>query len=548
MHKKRKPQKGKEPPKIPGDSPKSPGFPETGPAKSSLPWLLAAGAALLVGTGARLWYYFLKDSLWRDESKLLLNIAHKSFAALLGPLEYDQEAPIPLLWLYRLLYLAGAGGELPLRAVSLIPSILTLILFFFLAKRILADRRAVLFVTWLLALAPGVILYAAMTKHYAWDILVAAVLLWLAAPVLISPDKPPSLTRLYWAAALVPWISYPGIFVLGGIGVGLILRYRTLGLWPVAGFLAMTALSVSFEIFVVLDRLLLPERAGIMNKFVAAFNIIQNVQDWWLWLFCQIFYAYLGPQKISMGCLEYPFGYYLDPFVLAVAGLGALGLWECKRLSGWAWTVALIGPLLLALVAYFFRLYLPFGRLLLFATPGLYLLAGYGAVWLFRKVPWPRLVGVILVILVIPCGKYAWEAFERPVGGVREGLQYIAAQQQSGDLVFFDTFAAPTIAYYRLLGRPYAVSLTYGLHPEDWIEGKVDDPKLQAKDVLPFIPPGRRIWLVAEAVDYVRGPLTNTHPYWYDVAVALDTHRASISSFITERVQVVGFYPRIETR
>jgi len=544
MHKNRKPQKGKRPPNIPGDPPKSPGGPEAGQAKSSLPWLIAAGAALLVGTGARLWYYCLNDSLWRDESKLLLNIAHKSFAALLGPLEYEQEAPIPLLWLYRLFYLAGGGGELPLRAVSLIASILTLILFFFLVKRVLTDRRAGLFSIWLLALAPGVILFAAMAKHYAWDILVATVLLWLAAPVLISADKPSSLTRLTCAAALVPWVSYPGIFVLGGIGAGLILRYRILGLLPVAKFLVVTALSVSLEIFMVLDRLLLPERMGITNKIVAAFNIIHNVQDWWLWLFCQIFYAYLGPQKISMGCFEYPYGYYFDPFVLVVAGLGTLGLWECRRQSGWAWTAALIGPLLLALAAYCFRFYWPFGRLLLFATPGLYLLAGYGAAWLFRKVPWPRLVGLILVILVIPSGKYAWEAFGRPLGGVREGLKYIAAHQQSGDLVFFDTYAAPTIAYYRLLGRPYAVNLHYGLHPEEWIEGKVDDGKLEAEDVLPFIPPGRRIWLVSETIDYVRGPVTDVPQYLEDIVVSLDAHRTPISSYITDRVRVIGFYPR----
>jgi len=127
-------------------------------------WLAGSWPPLLVGVGARAWYFFLDDSFWRDESKLLLNVAGKSFAALLGHLDYEQEAPIPLLWLYRLLYLAGAGGELPMRTLSLAASILTLLLFYFLARRMIKDHRAALFATWLLALAPGVILFAAMVK------------------------------------------------------------------------------------------------------------------------------------------------------------------------------------------------------------------------------------------------------------------------------------------------------------------------------------------------------------------------------------------------
>jgi hypothetical protein len=120
-----------------------------------LAWLVSAPAALMVGVGARLWFYFLNDSFWRDESMLLLNVAQKSFVELLGPLDFAQEAPVPLLWFYRLLYLTGGGSELPMRALSLATSILALLLFYRLAQRVLEDRRAVLLSTWLLALAPA---------------------------------------------------------------------------------------------------------------------------------------------------------------------------------------------------------------------------------------------------------------------------------------------------------------------------------------------------------------------------------------------------------
>ena len=156
-------------------------------------------------------------------------------------------------------------------------------------------------------------------------------------------------------------------------------------------------------------------------------------------------------------------------------------------------------------------------------------------------VPWPRLLAVVLVILVLPCAKYSLEAFGKPQGGVREGLKYVAAHQQQDDLVFFDSYAASTIAYYKLLGRPYARSLSYGVNPTDWIEGKMSQRKIRPKEVNGFIPRDKRSWLVAETVDYARGPLPDPLPYWQRISVALEgTHRL-IGAYATKRVQVKGF-------
>ena len=56
-----------------------------------------------------------------------------------------------------------------------------------------------------------------------------------------------------------------------------------------------------------------------------------------------------------------PHAYYLNPFLVGVAILVLLGLWESKRRSGWPLTVALFGPLFLALAAYYLLGYI--GRL-----------------------------------------------------------------------------------------------------------------------------------------------------------------------------------------
>ena len=263
------------------------------------------------------------------------------------------------------------------------------------------------------------------------------------------------------------------------------------------------------------------------------------VYNYWRWKFCQVFYAYLGPQ-VSYAFTDarsYPFNFFL----VGLAGLTLGGLWESQKRHGWAWTTALAGPLGLALLVAYFRLYSFFGRHLLFAVPGLYLLAGYGAAWLGRAAKRPILVGCLLVLLVIPCGQTTIKSLGRPVGGIREALEYINVHQQPGDLIFFDTYAAPTILYYRLLARPYAMNVQYGLRLEEWEEGSVKWSDIKLEDLLAMIPSDGRIWLVAETVDYARGPVVIALPYWKKLEQGLAAQRKIIGSYISDRVQVRGF-------
>jgi hypothetical protein len=189
-------------------------------SKKIIAWVTGAPAAIAIGVSVRLWLYLLNDSFWRDETKLLLNVAHKSFLQLLGPLNYGQEAPVPLLWLYRLLYLTGAGGELPVRAVSLVMGIGALYLFYRLAQRVLPERRAVLLVTWLMALAPGAILVGALAKQYSLDLLVACALLYVATPwftasegIILFPDwwRPGGWSLVLSAGSLALGLHWSGI-------------------------------------------------------------------------------------------------------------------------------------------------------------------------------------------------------------------------------------------------------------------------------------------------------------------------------------------------
>lgn len=485
--------------------------------------------AILVGIGLRVWFFLLNDSFWRDETKLLWRVAQNIFVLELTP---------SMFGLYRFFYQAGWGGELPVRAPGLLASIAALPLFFLLARRVLIEQRAVAFVTWLLALAPGVILFAGLAKPYSLDILVAAGLLWLARKPLTEPQDGKGIFRLTLAAVLAPWISYPSVFVAGGIGVGLLLRRRSLGFRRAAGFLALVSLSTVLLMVTLssLGWLSLSDRAQILTTLKVGPNTLAKKCSW---LFCQVSYAYLGPQLsyVFTDARSHTFSFPL----LGVAGLVLGGIWESRLRYNWGWTAALAVPLVLALAVSYFRMYFPYGRLLFFAVPGLFLLAGYGVIRLERVFKRPKLVGFFLILLIIPCAQTVIKSFWRPIAGVREALQYISAHQQPGDLVFFDTFTAPTVFYYRLLGRPYAVNLRYGLKPEEWEEVKVDMENLQNEDLLAMIPADQRVWLVAETVDYARGPVVQVLPYWKELGRSLAATRKMFWVYNSDRVQLQGF-------
>jgi hypothetical protein len=512
-------------------------------------WLAGPCLPLLAGVGFRLWFYLLNDSFWRDDSKLLLNVAQKSFVELMGRLDYSQEAPVTLLWLWRLLYLGGAGGELPMRAFSLLASVLALGLFYLLAKRVIADSRAVVFSTWLLALAPGAILFAALTKPYSSDLLATVGLTWLAASCFLDTPRRRQVFWLTLAAALAPWVSYPSVFVAGAIGLGLLLRWRSVGFWPVAGFLTAVVFSLGLELVTVLTRSVPQGQAGtLMQGPPMAMKVLGSVWSWgWVKIvFYHVFFAYLGPQEIYFPARQASVALWLHPFLAGLVLLAGLGLWESRRQYGPAWALVVCGPLTLCLAGCMLGWYLPLGRLLLFAFPGICLLAAYGASLLFRWAgrSWP--VGAILCLLVLPCVWNSAKAFTQPVGGVREALQYIHRHQQPGDLVYFDLFAAPTIEYYRLLGRAYALELSYGLAPEEFIEGYFEK---KLKNVSPhqfidLMPSEKRVWILTETGDYARGVFPGIHPFWKLTCRILALERTKTGFYATDRVLLQGFSAR----
>jgi hypothetical protein len=160
--------------------------------------------------------------------------------------------------------------------------------------------------------------------------------------------------------------------------------------------------------------------------------------------------------------------------------------------------------------------------------------------------------------LIFPCLNETIASYTKPIGGVREALQFIAAHQQRRDLVICDSYSSPTILYYRLLQRPYTKSLNFGIEIENQIEGKFNGSEFD--NVCNSLPANHRLWTVTETIFYQRTTKRSAcfkerilalvknyqlkNPDWIlslKLIQNLKANRHLVTQYLTDRVEVYAF-------
>ncbi|MCS7178325.1 MAG: glycosyltransferase family 39 protein [Anaerolineae bacterium] len=401
-------------------------------------------ATLALGIAARLAQYLGNRSLWLDEAYLALNILNRDFSGLLRPLDHHQVAPPLFLWAVKLAVSLGGDSEMVLRLVPLIGSILALPLFYRLARGVLSPLGAWL-ATAMLAWSQPLIYYASEVKPYATDALTSVAACALTLPLIERPmaNQPPCCRVLLTGVlgALMPWFSYPSVFVLGGLALSMLIppllqrRYR----WALRLLIppALWGLSLLVLYGVVL-------RSGLSDPFLRAF-----------W---REFFAPFPPRSLAdlYWYLQAWFDFLVFAGGLPFYGLatfawlaGAITLWRAGRR---ALALALVLPLPAAATASMLHLYPLYLRVILFAVPPTFLLIACGGEEVHRILsPHSRTLAVIWVALLLLHPFYRsltvlstpWTNEE-----VRPVIQYIREHWQEGDRIYVYHGAAPTFAYY----------------------------------------------------------------------------------------------------
>jgi hypothetical protein len=417
-------------------------------------------AWLVIGAGAvlRVAQYLSGRSLWLDEAMLALNIINRSFTGLLQPLDYHQGAPLGYLLLSKAATLVLGPNELALRLVALVASLLSLPLFYRLAQRFLAPNAALLALGLFTVLNP-LIDFATEAKQYSSDVLVAIVLL-LAATWYVRRERPTLRDNLalgvLGAAAI--WFAHPAVFVLGGVGLTLLVlvaRRRAWGELPALALCgALWTASLGVEYWISLRAL--GHDPALLAVWASGFMPIPPVNvSWFLRSFTDMFQYTVGltDAGLGIGCLAFLVGiFYLWP-----GRPGDLGL--------------LLAPLGVTLLASAAHVYPFAGRLLLFAVPAIVILIAAGLAYVYHRLRPARLAGVLLVGLLFfnPLYVSAYDLVHpRTKEEARTVLSALRREWQPGDVIYADNKSQFAYDFYaaRLgLGR---APVTIGPDSNSW--------------------------------------------------------------------------------
>src|SRR5262249_21455696 len=231
---------------------------------------------LVAGVLWRLVRYGLAFPLWSDEAAVMLSLVQRhGYADLLRPLDYGQVAPLGFVAAQFTALQLGGTSEYALRAPGLVTGLTALLLFARLAWLTLPPIGAAGAVG-VLAASHYITRYSLDIKPYGTDLLVATGLLVLAVRWMKAPERRRWPVLLILVAPVALTMSYPAVFVAGGIGVGLLpilLRRRSSAtdwaLWLAYGLVA--ALSFAGLVYLSTGSLYAETRQAMMDYWGRGF-------------------------------------------------------------------------------------------------------------------------------------------------------------------------------------------------------------------------------------------------------------------------------------
>jgi len=408
-------------------------------------------ALLALGVALRVRQYGACPSYWYDEAYLLVNIFHRSFLELLGPLREDQAAPPLFLWILRGLYQLAGGSEWWMRLPALAASVAGLFLMVPLARR-LAGRRGGLWAVAFCSFGHHAAAHAGEVKPYTLDFLLTELVLLAALGCLRPAGATRSRIALCLLAVLAPWASYPAVFVLGAASLTLLMySFRRCTRSAMAFGAALTGLF-GLSCLVLWQTVARHQATPALGEFWAAsFLDLSSPASALMWLGrCLLEIGNYGTREMGLP-------------LLVLALVGAASLWRRSTLRA----VLLVGPLLLALIASALHRYPLGGRLVFFLLPCVWLLAARGIRALTRRLP-ARQLGLahaLPVVLLIPAVLWAGRLLimVTPRCQFREAFAYVEQHRRAGDALWV---SHPQV-YEVYHGRPPALS---AYSPSDKVE------------------------------------------------------------------------------
>ncbi len=415
-------------------------------------------AMVAIGAALRLTQYLTNRSLSFDEALLALNIIQKSPRALLGELSFDQAAPLGFLEAEKLATAIFGRSEYALRLFPLLVSLLSLVAFYWAARKLL-NGIAVPLALAAFALLEPLIYYSATAKQYAIDVAVAVLLFGIGAALRSSRLDTAALMMLTATGAVAVWFSHASVFVLAPLG--LLLAYQAFRGGDRNRFLqlllcfALWVLSLGIEFALSRSNIVHIREAFLGSRHGVFLGGGSEGPTWFDTVMARVRYfsgleettsgrALFGPRHVELNQA-------LTLLVLAFATLGFLSL----VLRGTRKALLLTSPAAFLLLASALGRYPLVGRTLLFLLVPLALAFGEGghvAISAFRSrrastAGGALVLAALAVIAILPTLHLA---VPRRSEELKPVLNYLERHRLGGDALYVAYNAQYAVAYYHL--------------------------------------------------------------------------------------------------
>ena len=451
-------------------------------------YALAAWALVAIGVVLRVWQFAGFTSLWFDEINLARNIAERSYAGLIRPLDYGQVAPVGFLLAERFFW-SLFHSDWALRVLPLVGAVTSAFLFRALAVRVLTGVAVPVSVA-AFALGEPFIAWGSQVKQYSTDVAIALVILLATARLLDGPQS--DRTRRYAFAGLTGflsvWFSNPALLVVGGVGT-------------VIGALALRGLIDDLRHLFLLT--LIPWAVGALGALVLSLHAVSpqtmeymhvywssRFPPWPPWSTASLQWHWHALHSVfgKPDGLRYP---QAVTFICAVLSLGGfVVLWRRRSLMA----LILAGPVVAAFGAATAQRY-PFGgRLVLYLTPILLLTAAAAGGWAAERLGRHSdlaFVALTLALVAAPVVCIVVNPPVYPTEPVRQQFEWLATRWRPGDIVQVFYWAAPGLSWYAARhGLASAEIVWGGCWPAEPLRFLQDIDQVRGRP---------RVWLVIEA-------------------------------------------------
>ncbi len=402
----------------------------------------AALAIMIAGAFLRLNQYAANRSLWLDEAMLALNIVNRSFGNLLGPLDYSQGAPIGFLLVQKTMVTVFGGEDFVLRIFPVMTALAALYLMYRVSFRYVGSIGG-LIALGLFSLSGPMVYYASENKQYSTDVFFTLMLLFLVGKCLEKDAGRTDYMFLCAFGTVSIFFSHPALFILSGVGIGLIVndfvaKKREQWVWTGWTFLIW---FICYIFLYIVSLRILASNSSLLNYWKNTFMPWPPWEDlsWFLNTFC--------------GFLRDPAGLTNPPFfifLLVVAGV--VSFFYRRKSAG----LVLVVPFAAVLIASAFRKYPASGRLLLFLGPVIYLLIAESLetvrILLKRVHPWASwacFVPLVIYLFMHPVALAA-QRVENPEmrEHIKPVLAHVQKERSQGDVVYVYYSSWPAFSFY----------------------------------------------------------------------------------------------------